>query len=473
MWGQIWANLAGQKVIIMNLIIFGTIHSAIAILVQDELLRRVHSVKWIALCCAVKIIIIDCVFQMGLSVDIEHYLAAQWLLMFIKTVHIILYLFAFWYTYEDSIIKSVLISISGELLALAISRGSIILLQNLGSGIEDMYSRPFGWRTVLLCLLCFAMFFCIRFLVRTFCGKKISRFRNQELKHKKFWTVIFFLYIGVGFYQSTLNSLERIFRTYKMGILIVALVLIAAFCLTAWSYRKYQQQIFQEHEFLNIKQNLMMLHMKAVRQQIQNMEMEQQIIDKQMEKIKQIGVFEGTAQIENYVKTIKNQYHKIQAGMYSDDMFVDSVLYYYADIFKRQNLILEISFAKYRKDSLSEMCAGKVLMCLLEAALIKSRAGGQTESTIKLYGGTVKNQVIFRLEYKVPENRRTKERASLQRLRRHSKSRKLCKTLRRCVKQFGGNIRMTEEGNRLKIEIILPEKNYGAEGETSRFNLQQ
>src|SRR5699024_10969601 len=99
-----------------------------------------------------------------------------------------------------------------------------------------------------------------------------------------FWTVIFFLYIGVGFYQSTLNSLERIFRTYKMGILIVALVLIAAFCLTAWSYRKYQQQIFQEHEFLNIKQNLMMLHMKAVRQQIQNMEMEQQIIDKQMEK---------------------------------------------------------------------------------------------------------------------------------------------------------------------------------------------
>lgn len=111
-------------------------------------------------------------FQMGLSVDIEHYLAAQWLLMFIKTVHIILYLFAFWYTYEDSIIKSVLISISGELLALAISRGSIILLQNLGSGIEDMYSRPFGWRTVLLCLLCFAMFFCIRFLVGHFAEKR-------------------------------------------------------------------------------------------------------------------------------------------------------------------------------------------------------------------------------------------------------------------------------------------------------------
>ena len=458
MWGQIWANLAGQKVIIMNLIIFGTIHSAIAILVQDELLRRVHSVKWIALCCAVKIIIIDCVFQMGLSVDIEHYLAAQWLLMFIKTVHIILYLFAFWYTYEDSIIKSVLISISGELLALAISRGSIILLQNPGSGIEDMYSRPFGWRTVLLCLLCFAMFFCIRFLVRTFCGKKISRFRNQELKHKKFWTVIFFLYIGVGFYQSTLNSLERIFRTYKMGILIVAQVLIAAFCLTAWSYRKYQQQIFQEHEFLNIKQNLMMLHMKAVRQQIQNMEMEQQIIDKQMEKIKQIGVFEGTVQIENYIKAIQNQYQKIQAGVYSDDMFADSVLYYYADIFKRQNLILEISFARYRKGSLDEMCAGKVLMCLLEAALIKNEEDGQRESTIKLYGGTVKNQVIFRLEYKVPEDRRAKERTLLQRLRRHSQSRKHIKTLRRCVKQFGGDMQMTEEGNRLKIEAILPER---------------
>lgn len=153
--------------------------------------------------------------------------------------------------------------------------------------------------------------------------------------------------------------------------------------------------------------------------------------------------------------------------MYSDDMFVDSVLYYYADIFKRQNLILEISFAKYRKDSLSEMCAGKVLMCLLEAALIKSRAGGQTESTIKLYGGTVKNQVIFRLEYKVPENRRTKERTSLQRLRRHSKSRKLCKTLRRCVKQFGGDMQMTEEGNRLKIEIIYRKGLWSRSGDIS------
>lgn len=473
MWGQIWANLAGQKVIIMNLIILGTIHSAIAILVQDELLRRVHSVKWIALCCAVKIIIIDCVFQMGLGADMEHYPAAQWFLMFLRTVYFILYLFAFWYTYEDSIIKSVLISISGELLALAISRGSIILLQNPGSGIEDMYSSPFGWRTVLLCLLCFAMFFCIRFLVRTFCGKKISRFRNQELKHKEFWTVIFFLYIGVAFYQGTLSSLERIFRTYIIGLLIVVLVLIAAFCLAVWSYRKYQQQIFQEHEFLNIKQNLMLLHMKAVRQQIQNMEMEQQIIDRQMEKIKQIGVFEGTVQIENYIKAIQNQYQKIQAGVYSDDMFVDSVLHYYADIFKRQHLLLEISFARYRKNSLDEMCVGKVLMCLLEAALIKNEEDGQRESTIKLYGGTVKNQVIFRLEYKVPEDRRAKERTSLQRLRRHSQSRKPVKTLRRCVKQFGGDMQMTEEGKRLKIETILPEKDYGAEVVTSHFKIQQ
>ena len=112
-------------------------------------------------------------------------------------------------------------------------------------------------------------------------------------------------------------------------------------------------------------------------------------------------------------------------------------------------------------------------MCLLETALTKNREDGQRESTIKLYGGTVKNQVIFRLEYKVPEDRRAKERTLLQRLRHHSQSRKPIKTLRRCVKQFGGNIRMTEEGNRLKIEIILPEKNYGAEGETSRFNLQQ
>ena len=128
------------------------------------------------------------------------------------------------------------------------------------------------------------------------------------------------------------------------------------------------------------------------------------MIDQQMENIRQIGNFEGTVQMKNYLKTLQDQYQRIQAGMYTDDVFVDSVLYYYADMLRRKNLTLEISFAKYQRNSLDEMCAGKILMCLMEAVLTKNREDGQKKSIIKLYGGTVKNQVIFRLKYKVPGN---------------------------------------------------------------------
>ena len=196
------------------------------------------------------------------------------------------------------------------------------------------------------------------------------------------------------------------------------------------------------------------------------------MIDQQMENIRQIGNFEGTVQMKNYLKTLQDQYQRIQAGMYTDDVFVDSVLYYYADMLRRKNLTLEIFFAKYQRNSLDEMCAGKILMCLMEAVLTKNREDGQKKSIIKLYGGTVKNQVIFRLKYKVPGNRRTKERTSLQRLRRYSQSRKLCKMLRRYVKQFGGNMQTVEEENQLKIETILAGRDNNAETNVSHLEIQ-
>ncbi|WP_287478454.1 hypothetical protein [Anaerostipes sp.] len=165
------------------------------------------------------------------------------------------------------------------------------------------------------------------------------------------------------------------------------------------------------------------------------------MIDQQMENIRQIGNFEGTVQMKNYLKTLQDQYQRIQAGMYTDDVFVDSVLYYYADMLRRKNLTLEISFAKYQRNSLDEMCAGKILVCLMETALASDLEEGQNHN-VKLYGGTVKNQVIFRLECGMPE-------------RKGCRDKKVMKTLKDCVRQYGGSIEIEKKDDRLEMKIIL------------------
>lgn len=321
--------------------------------------------------------------------------------------------------------------------------------------IAEWYSVPFGWRSVFIILFCVVVFFAIRSLFRKFFGKWIFKLKNRELKYKKFWTVIFLFHMGVALYQSTLSSLVKIFDTYKIGFLIIMVTVIAAIGLAVWSYRKYQQQIRQEHEFLNMKQDLMVLHMKAIRQQILDMEHEQKIIDQQMEKIKQMDeIKKESNQIKNYLKTLKNQYRRIQAGMYTDDVFVDSVLYYYANIFKRQEVPLEVSFAKYQKGSLDEMCAGKVLMYLLESALTNGQRKGQ-KYTVRLYGGTVKNQVLFLMECGIAA--RTGEKKLLLNRRRAKDfgHKKTLKALKKYVKQHSGKSHMIRNKDQMKLEIIL------------------
>ncbi len=444
MWEQAWITLMEQKLMVINFLWIGAVHVVIVILIQNEILNKRHSAKWIALCFAAKILLLDVIFNIGLNSYMEEHWIVYSFFIFLKIFHTILYLFGLWYTYDGGVIKCGLFSIAGELCAIAISGTAIVLFQALGIGMENGYFSIFSWKTVLLAFFCFIIFFSVRRLVRLMCKKQLCRLKECELKYKKFWSCIFGIYVAMTFYQIAAGSLDHKTSTYRLGALTVTMMMLGLVFLGIWIYRKYQNQIRQEHEFLNIKQNLMVLHMKAVRQQILDMENEQRMIDQQMENIQQIGNFEGTMQIKKYLKTLKKQYQKIQAGMYTDDVFVDSVLYYYADMLRRKNLAPEISFARYQRNSLDEICAGKILMCLMETALTNDLKEGQ-EHKVKLYGGTVKNQVIFRLECGMPERKGRRDKREM-------------KTLKDCVRQYGGSVHISKEENCMKIEVILTGK---------------
>ncbi len=449
MWEQAWITLMEQRFTVLNVILISLTQVVIMVLTLNEVLKRRHSMNWIISYCMIKVLIMDVFFNILLNTYLEQHFELNIIVIFFKMAVAILNLTVIWLIYEGDIIKCAFCGVVTEIFTALIGGISMSLTGVMKNGNLSSVT----WRILAFILLCFLIFFAIRFLIHCFWKGSFPILGEYELKHKKFWCGVYFLYINVGFYQLTIKDQTRVESTYRMSALTAAITALGFIGLSIWIYRKYQDQIRQEHGFLNMKQNLMVLHMKAVRQQILDMENEQRIIDQQMENIQKIGSFEGTVQIEKYLKTLKNQYRKIQAGMYTDDVFVDSVLYYYADMMRRKNLELEISFAKYQRNSLDEMCAGKILMCLMETALTNDLKEGQ-EHKVKLYGGTVKNQVIFRLEYGISERTKNKRLLPIQRwIEDHNK--KALKVLKKCVKQYNGKSRVIRSRNRMELEIIL------------------
>lgn len=441
MWGQAWSALPEHKYIVLNVMLTSATQITIAILATDMILRRKHSPVYQLIYLFVKVAILDILFYILLRDYLNQHFELSYFMALLKVSFSAAFILVQRYTYDAGFIKCCLYSLATELCAVCIGAPSMILAGNMDKSMENMYFSSISWNTLQFLLFSFSIFYSFRFIMRRFFSVQMERLKHHTIKYKKFWTVIWVFYIGTAVYQNMPKRQLNLASSYRMGVVMLAILALSVIFLIAWIYRKYQDQIRQEHEFLNMKQNLMMLHMKAVRQQILDMENEQRMINQQMENIRQIGNFEGTVQIKNYLKTLQNQYQRIQAGMYTDDVFVDSVLYYYADMLRRKNLTLDISFAKYQRNSLDEMCVGKFLMCLMEIALASDLEERQ-DHKVKLYGGTVKNQVIFRMECGMPT-------------REGRKDKKVMKTLKDCVRQYGGSMEIEKKDDWLEMEIIL------------------
>ncbi|WP_287478453.1 hypothetical protein [Anaerostipes sp.] len=229
-----------QRLMIINFLWIGAVHVAIVILIQNEILNKRHAIKWIALCFAVKILLLDIVFNIGLNSYMEEHWIVYSFFMFLKMFHTILYLFVLWYTYDGGVVKCGLFSIAGELCAIAISGTVMALFQALGIGMENGYFSIFSWKTILLFLFCFIIFFAVRRLVRLKCKKQLCRLKECDLEHKKFWTCILGFYVAMTFYQIAVGGWANKTSTYRLGVLTITIILLGLVFLGIWIYRKYQ-----------------------------------------------------------------------------------------------------------------------------------------------------------------------------------------------------------------------------------------
>ena len=125
---------------------------------------------------------------------------------------------------------------------------------------------------------------------------------------------------------------------------------------------------------------------------------------------------------------------------------LDSILYSYAGMFEKQGVTPEFSFGTYRR-GLKEEDVTEVLIILLETASAEIGKADPENRFLRLQGGTVKNQMIFRMECACREGK----------LRRIGKDRGCARMgmLKHRLKRLGGQLTVSRGGDCVRAEAVL------------------
>lgn len=300
------------------------------------------------------------------------------------------------YTFQGGFAKVALVSMLCEAAVSLIGIG-LTFLANVLQGRPELlsYLGRLQWQDgiipVGMCLICI--------LIYKTCGNQLKRVREYELKHKKLWLILSLLWIG----SALITMLPEYNEKFGMAVVIIIIGAMifaaAAIILGIYLWRSWHRQVLRMHNYLTKQRELMRLHSEAVRHQIDLMERQQAEIDEQMEKLSEMeDLSEKNRTASEYLEKLKAQYGAIKAGVYSDDHMLDSVLYSYAGIFEKYGVTPEFSFGTYRRGCLKEEDVTEVLLDLLETALSEIRRADPGKRFLRLQGGTVKNQVVFRME---------------------------------------------------------------------------
>lgn len=446
MWAYAGEFLPGQWRMAVNFALIAATQSAIAILTQNVMQRRKRSQKPEIIYWTVKMLILDLFLAIVMGGYMEYHRGLYTFYIIMKSITAVTNFLILYYTYEGGAVKTALYGMASELSAVTLGGILLFVIYGREDNLQQVaYLYPVTWRSLLFSVLCFAVFAVIYLLF----GKYLKRLRDYQIRHKKIWITFFIGYVSMTLIQVFFEYSAVVVKAYVFNFLISAgagaVVILTALRL----YRKYRQQILRENEFLKTQRQLMLLHIEAVREQILRMESEQKMIDAQMQEIRKMEPEKGNdKRIEEYLLRLKNSYRTLQAGTYSDDFMVDAVLYHYGRIISEKGIQYEFSFRTYRRHCLPEEEAAEILMNLLEAGVAENMHTEDKEKRfLRLQGGTVKNQVVFRMECAHGGGKlwssgkiRISERMGM---------------LKRSVRRLGGQIKVSRNGECVLAEVLM------------------
>lgn len=299
------------------------------------------------------------------------------------------------YTFHGKAIENIIGIIISETIMTLVWMPCVLVVNYLGQRKElfTFYGQIQAWD-----LLLFPLAILVPQIFLKLAGSILRRYRTFQFPHRKlFWGVIV-VYILVGqsiiFFGGQESNLFFAATMYMVHLLISAGIMGGIYVV----YRKYQNKISQEHEFLQMQIRLMEAHYTALWRQIRKMEEGQRLVDQQMELL--MKKENDDQRIASYLQELRSEYDRIQAGVYCEDWQVDAVLYCQAETAKRQGIHMDCSLQNYKRGRIPEDVIAALFYQLLEIGLRENMDGkcradqGKDKNQITLKAGTVKNVLI-------------------------------------------------------------------------------
>lgn len=147
----------------------------------------------------------------------------------------------------------------------------------------------------------------------------------------------------------------------------------------------------------------------------------------------------GGVKSSAYLEQLKQSYDEIRAGMYCDDWKVDALLYCQSEIARSQGIETEYSLPEYNRGRIPEDELVHLLTRLFDYGIkANQKAEQEREKKIFLRMGGVRNQLVIEFSASVEE-----------------KNRPSCRQIRKCVREYHGNLMTEDKKNEFKFIISL------------------
>lgn len=316
------------------------------------------------------------------------------------------------YCFKDEIIKVLVAAWVSEMIGAMLAEFALVLT-NLLEGRADLltFGKEIQWMDLWIIPIGIFIFCIFYFPSRPL----LRRYRDSELRYKKFLGTLFAVYMITGSASYFVNVRD----TPSATLIIYFYEIFWVMMVTAVAYvflRQYRHSVSTQKEYLLLQRELMSSHYTAVRLQIERVDACRAIVNEQMKEIIAIDEKEiNSERVDTYLKNLKQEYEMIRAGIYCDDWMVDAVLYCETDRMKRQGIALQCYCQGYDRGLIQETDLAQLLYLLLESEweIIKGRTRkekqiGEEELQLGLRITAVKNQLLVVLT-DLKEERRTSE----------------------------------------------------------------
>ena len=428
--GEFWELLSGcPRVFLFSL----TGQIMILMLCDRMLVRRRNSLR-LLVCLSLKTIVSTILVSTVLQYYYPEAIWVDLLGVFSSSCTVLLCYIPLVQTYYGGVLKCMIAENICEIMASMLLLPGWILTSYL-EGREDLFTF-YGKLQIGDCIYYILMLLASEAISRV-ASPILKRFRTYRIRNKKAAVVGLIGVLGSLQIMGRINfhDGQTVMVLFYMFFLFYSTAMAAVFVLM---YLYQRQRVRTEHAFLSMQMHLMESHYTSIQDQIRKMENCQELIDKQMKEIEESKRI-SRGKTAAYLEQLKQSYEEIRAGMYCDDWNVDALLYCQSEMVRSQGITAEYSLSEYNRGNIPEEKLVHILFRLFEYGIkANQKIEQEREKKIFLRMGGVLNQFVIEFTTSVEEKNRPSSRL-----------------LRKCVREYHGNLMTEERKNERKFIISL------------------